>query len=98
MWYIGTSTAIAKEMGRASEGEADMCSVRGNGIRQRLRRESMVGGCARCLCRRAQGISSHLTDHSLQGSVGEKTPGIDLKLSNGDEGEILMKSPLMFSK
>lgn len=32
------------------------------------------------------------------GSVGEKAPGVDLKLSNGDEGEILMKGPLMFSK
>ena len=32
------------------------------------------------------------------GSVGEKAPGVDLKLSNGDEGEILMRSPIMFSK
>ena len=32
------------------------------------------------------------------GSVGMKGPGIDFKLSNGDEGEILVKTPLMFSK
>ena len=32
------------------------------------------------------------------GSVGTKGPGIDFKLSNGDEGEILLKTPLMFSK
>ncbi|KIW94368.1 uncharacterized protein Z519_04344 [Cladophialophora bantiana CBS 173.52] len=32
------------------------------------------------------------------GSVGEKAPGIDLKLSNGDEGEVLMRSPILFSK
>lgn len=32
------------------------------------------------------------------GSVGEKAPGIDLKLSNGDEGEVLMRSPIMFSR
>jgi malonyl-CoA/methylmalonyl-CoA synthetase len=31
-------------------------------------------------------------------SVGAVTPGVDLKLSNGDEGEILMKSPYMFSR
>ncbi|KAK2792280.1 hypothetical protein FQN52_003757 [Onygenales sp. PD_12] len=32
------------------------------------------------------------------GSVGVIVPGVDLKLSNGDEGEILLKSPLSFSK
>ncbi|OAL34549.1 hypothetical protein AYO20_06179 [Fonsecaea nubica] len=32
------------------------------------------------------------------GSVGEKAPGIDLKLSNGDEGEVLIRSPILFSK
>jgi malonyl-CoA/methylmalonyl-CoA synthetase len=32
------------------------------------------------------------------GSVGTKGPGIDFKLSNGDEGEILVKTPIMFSK
>jgi malonyl-CoA/methylmalonyl-CoA synthetase len=32
------------------------------------------------------------------GSVGERVPGIDLKLTDGDEGEILVKSPHMFSK
>lgn len=32
------------------------------------------------------------------GSVGTKGPGVDLKLSNGDEGEVLIKTPLMFSK
>ncbi|KAK2800599.1 hypothetical protein FQN51_005982 [Onygenales sp. PD_10] len=34
----------------------------------------------------------------FQGSVGVIVPGVDLKLSNGDEGEILLKSPLSFSK
>lgn len=37
------------------------------------------------------------TDGS-QASVGQITPGVDLKLSDGDEGEVLMKSPLLFSK
>ena len=32
------------------------------------------------------------------GSVGDKAPGIDLKLSNGDEGEVLTRNPIMFSK
>jgi len=32
------------------------------------------------------------------GSVGERVPGIDIKLSEGDEGEVLVKSPYMFSK
>lgn len=32
------------------------------------------------------------------GSVGGKAPGVDLKLSHGDEGEVLMRSPIMFSK
>jgi malonyl-CoA/methylmalonyl-CoA synthetase len=32
------------------------------------------------------------------GSVGEKAPSVDLKLSNGDEGEVLMRSPILFSK
>ncbi|KAK5206365.1 hypothetical protein LTR41_007803 [Exophiala xenobiotica] len=32
------------------------------------------------------------------GSVGEKAAGTDLHLSNGDEGEILTRSPIMFSK
>jgi malonyl-CoA/methylmalonyl-CoA synthetase len=32
------------------------------------------------------------------GSVGEKAPGIDLVLSNGDEGEVMMRSAIMFSK
>lgn len=31
-------------------------------------------------------------------SVGIVTPGVDLKLSKGDEGEILMKSPTMFAR
>lgn len=31
------------------------------------------------------------------GSVGQKAPGVDLKLSNGDEGEVLMRNPLLFS-
>jgi malonyl-CoA/methylmalonyl-CoA synthetase len=33
-----------------------------------------------------------------EGSVGKVVSGIDVKLSNGDEGEILVKSPSMFSK
>jgi malonyl-CoA/methylmalonyl-CoA synthetase len=32
------------------------------------------------------------------GSVGNKGPGIDFKLSNGNEGEILVRTPIMFSK
>ena len=32
------------------------------------------------------------------GSVGERVSGIDLKLAEGDEGEVLVKSPWMFSK
>jgi len=32
------------------------------------------------------------------GAVGQKAPGIDLKLSNGDEGEVLIRTPLMISK
>ena len=31
------------------------------------------------------------------GSVGQKGPGVDLKLSNDDEGEVLMRNPLLFS-
>ena len=37
-------------------------------------------------------------DEVPDGSVGERVPGINLKLSEGDEGEILVKSPWMFSK
>ena len=32
------------------------------------------------------------------GSVGTKGPGVDLKLSNGDEGEVLIRTPIMISK
>jgi malonyl-CoA/methylmalonyl-CoA synthetase len=32
------------------------------------------------------------------GSVGEVASGVDVKLSEGDEGEVLVKSPHMFSK
>jgi len=32
------------------------------------------------------------------GAVGQKAPGIDLKLSNGNEGEVLIRTPLMISK
>ncbi|KMU80602.1 acyl-CoA synthetases /AMP-acid ligases 2 [Coccidioides immitis RMSCC 3703] len=32
------------------------------------------------------------------GSVGHLAPGVTIKLSNGDEGEILVKSPWMFAK
>ncbi|PVH87406.1 acetyl-CoA synthetase-like protein [Cadophora sp. DSE1049] len=33
-----------------------------------------------------------------EGSVGKHVPGIDVKLSNGDEGEVLVRSNQMFSK
>lgn len=33
-----------------------------------------------------------------KGCVGLPVPGVDLKLSDGDEGELLVKSPYMFSK
>lgn len=33
-----------------------------------------------------------------QGSVGEVTPGVELELSEGTEGEILTKGPWMFSR
>jgi len=37
----------------------------------------------------------HLGDTEIpDGSVGEKASGIDLKLSEGDEGEVLVKSPV----
>lgn len=32
------------------------------------------------------------------GSVGMAVPGVELKLTEGDEGELLVKSPFMFSK
>lgn len=32
------------------------------------------------------------------GSVGQKGPGIDFKLSDGHEGEVLVRTPIMFSK
>lgn len=32
------------------------------------------------------------------GSVGKPMAGMEIKLSNGDEGEVLVKSPVMFSK
>jgi len=41
----------------------------------------------------------HLGDTEVpDGSVGELVVGIDLKLTEGDEGELLVKSPHMFSK
>ncbi|KAF2668125.1 fatty-acyl-CoA synthase [Microthyrium microscopicum] len=44
-------------------------------------------------------IKAHPGDENVpDGSVGEKVAGIDLKLSEGDEGEILVKSPYMFAK
>ena len=40
-----------------------------------------------------------LGDESIPiGSVGKLVPGMDVKLSGGDEGEVLVKSPVMFSK
>lgn len=38
------------------------------------------------------------TDQVLKGSVGKVYPGVDVKLANGDEGEILMKGPTMFDR
>jgi malonyl-CoA/methylmalonyl-CoA synthetase len=32
------------------------------------------------------------------GSVGTKGPGVDLKLSDGDEGEVLLRTPILFNK
>ncbi|KAF2399458.1 acetyl-CoA synthetase-like protein [Trichodelitschia bisporula] len=44
-------------------------------------------------------FKARLSDGQVpDGSVGERVPGIDLKLSEGDEGEVLVKSPHMFSK
>lgn len=39
-------------------------------------------------------------DHKLlpRGCVGMPVPGVSIKLSEGDEGELLVKSPYMFSK
>src|ERR1700753_4148606 len=37
----------------------------------------------------------HLGDNNVpDGSVGEKVPGIEIKLTEGNEGEILVKSPV----
>lgn len=36
--------------------------------------------------------------HLPRGCVGLPVPGVDIKLSDGDEGELLVKSPYMFSK
>ena len=36
--------------------------------------------------------------YAPSGSVGTPFPGVDVKLSDGNEGEILVKSPFMFSK
>lgn len=45
------------------------------------------------------GFSVGLSSRNVpDGSVGEKAPGIDLKLSAGDEGEVLIRSATMFSK
>lgn len=41
----------------------------------------------------------HLDDTDVpDGSVGELAAGVDMKLTGGDEGELLVKSPHMFSK
>ena len=41
----------------------------------------------------------HLSDENVpDGSVGEAASGVDVKLSEGDEGEVLIKSPHMFCK
>ena len=38
------------------------------------------------------------SDDTPDGSVGEPIPGVDIKLSEEKEGEVLVKSPYMFSK
>jgi malonyl-CoA/methylmalonyl-CoA synthetase len=43
-------------------------------------------------------MSSNPTEDVPDGSVGELTYGVDVKLSGGDEGEVLAKSANMFSK
>lgn len=44
-------------------------------------------------------VTSWLAEEGVpDGSVGKKAPGIDLKLSNGNEGEVLIRTPLMISK
>ena len=41
----------------------------------------------------------HLDDSMVpDGSVGEVASGVDVKFSDGQEGEVLVKSPHMFSK
>ena len=43
-------------------------------------------------------FSPEHNDSIPDGSVGLATMGVDVKLSDGDEGEVLVKSPQMFSK
>ncbi|KAF4553998.1 AMP-binding enzyme-like protein 14 [Elsinoe fawcettii] len=44
-------------------------------------------------------IRHRVGDNSVpDGSIGEITPGVELKLSNGNEGEILTRGPWMFSR
>ncbi|KAJ5404555.1 hypothetical protein N7509_004426 [Penicillium cosmopolitanum] len=43
-------------------------------------------------------IGAELDPHLPVGSVGTAIPGVDLKLSEGDHGELLVKTPWMFSK
>jgi malonyl-CoA/methylmalonyl-CoA synthetase len=44
-------------------------------------------------------IKVRLNDEKVpDGSVGQRISGIDMKLSEGDEGEILVKSPVRASR
>lgn len=43
-------------------------------------------------------VPEHQQDGMPDGSVGTLFPGADAKLSDGDEGELLVKAPYMFSK
>jgi malonyl-CoA/methylmalonyl-CoA synthetase len=38
------------------------------------------------------------TEEVPEGSVGPVFPGVTVKLSDGEEGEILVKSPYMFAR
>ncbi|KAH8806163.1 hypothetical protein F5884DRAFT_886761 [Xylogone sp. PMI_703] len=43
-------------------------------------------------------VAAEFDPHLPQGSVGTSVPGVELKLTEGDHGELLVKSPYMFAK
>ena len=43
-------------------------------------------------------VAAELDPNLPHGSVGTVVPGVELKLTEGDHGELLVKSPYMFSK